>query len=128
MQNTAESHRHPDSRNDNHISVVSNLVSLIEQIQASMKMLEPVIARAAPLGELEAYDDVVVLDDVTPYYVKANSALEACRAGLGVALRCLLDPDTTNAAWMSEQTWTSEQTWMSDKDWMSDRDSLINRA
>jgi hypothetical protein len=114
MQNAAEGYRHPDSRNDNHFSVVSDLVSLIEHIQASMKMLEPVIARASPLGELEAYDDVVVLDDVTPYYVKANTALEACRAGLGVALHCLLDPDTSDKAWMPDKAPMPEKTWMSD--------------
>jgi hypothetical protein len=119
MQNAAEGYRHPDSRHDNYFSVVSDLVSLIEHIQASMKMLEPVIARASPLGELEAYDDVVVLDDVTPYYVKANTALEACRAGLGVALHCLLDPDTSDKT-LPEKTWMPQKAPMPEKTWMSD--------
>jgi hypothetical protein len=95
MQNTAGSGRQADGRNDNYLSVVTDLASLIERIQASMQMLEPVIARALPQGELEAYDDVVVLDDVTPHYVRANAALDACRAGLGVALHGLLDSETS---------------------------------
>jgi hypothetical protein len=120
MQNAAEGYRQPDGRNENYFSVVSDLVSLIEHIQASMKMLEPVIARASPLGELEAYDDVVVLDDVTPHYVKANTALEACRAGLGVALHCLLDPDTSDKTWISDKAWKSDLAWTSDLAWKSD--------
>jgi hypothetical protein len=95
MQNTAGSSRQPDGRN-NYWSVVADLASLIERIQASIQMLEPVIARALPPGELEAYDDVVVLDDVTPHYVRANTALTACRAGLAVALHCLLDTEASD--------------------------------
>ena len=79
----------PDDRNDNYRSVVSDLVSLIEHMQASMKMLEGAIARELPLGGQEAANNVVVLDDITPCYVKANAALHACNAGLGVALRFL---------------------------------------
>jgi hypothetical protein len=101
MQTMAGGHHQPGERNANYFSVVSDLVSLIEHIQASMKLLEPVIAQALPLGELEAYDDIVVLDDVTPHYVKANSALDACRAELGVALHCLLDTDASDRAWTS---------------------------
>jgi hypothetical protein len=48
MRNTAGSSRQPDGRNDNYLSVVIDLVSLIERIQASIQMLEPVIARASP--------------------------------------------------------------------------------
>jgi hypothetical protein len=95
MQNTAGSSRQPDGRNENYL-VVTDLASLIERIQASIEMLEPVIARALPPDELEAYDDVVVLDDVTPHYVRANTALNACRAGLGVALHCLLDTEASD--------------------------------
>jgi hypothetical protein len=101
MQNTAGSHPAADSRNDNYFSVVSDLVSLIEHVQASMKMLEQAIARELPLGDLEAYDNVVVLDDVTPCYVEANAALNACRAALGVALHRLLDTDASDHAWRS---------------------------
>jgi hypothetical protein len=95
MRNTAGSSRQPDGRNDNYLSVVTDLVSLIE-LQASIQMLEPVIAWASPPGELEAYDDVVVLDDVTPHYVRANTALDACRARLGVALHGLLGNEASD--------------------------------
>ena len=76
----------PDDRNDNYGTVVSDLVSLIEHMQASMKMLEGAIARELPLGGQEAAGNVIVLDDITPCYVKANAALHACNAGLAVAL------------------------------------------
>ena len=79
----------PDGQNDNYSSVVSDLVSLIEHMQASMKMLEGAIARELPSSGQEAGDNVIVLDDITPCYVKANAALHACKAGLGVALHFL---------------------------------------
>ena len=66
-----------------------------------MRILEQAIARELPLGDLEAYDNVVVLDDVTPCYVQANATLKTCRAGLGVALHRLLDTDTSDQAWTS---------------------------
>ncbi len=59
-------------------------------------MLEPAIARELPPGESEADDDVVVLDDVTPCYLKANAALNACKAGLGIALHFLLDTEASD--------------------------------
>ena len=37
--------------------------------------------------------NIIVLDDVTPRYAKANAALNACNAGLGEALRFLLETD-----------------------------------
>jgi hypothetical protein len=79
----------PDGQIDNYSSVVSDLVSLIEHMQASMKMLEGAIARELPLADQEIGDNVIVLDDITPCYLKANAALHACKAGLGVALHSL---------------------------------------
>jgi hypothetical protein len=93
MQNMAGSYPQPDSRNDNYFSVVSDLTSLAARIQASMNMLETAIARELPAGDPQAYENVVVLDDVTPCYVKANAALRACKAGLGAALHCMLDTE-----------------------------------
>lgn len=78
-------------RNDGHHSIVSELVSLIEHVQASMKLLEAAIARESAPGNQEAAGNVVVLDDVTPRYVKANATLNACNAGLSAALHFLLD-------------------------------------
>ncbi len=78
-------------RIDGHPSIVSELVSLIEHVQASMKQLEAAIAGESAAGSQDAAGNVFVLDDVTPRYVKANAALNACHAGLGVALHYLLD-------------------------------------
>jgi hypothetical protein len=94
MQDMAGSYPQSDSRNDNHFSVVSDLMSLVAHIQASRNMLETAIARALPAGDPEAHENVVVLDDVTPCYVKANAALHACKAGLEAALHCMLDTET----------------------------------
>ena len=93
MQDMAGSYAQSDSRNDNYFSVVSDLISLAAHIQASMNMLETAIARELPAGDPETYENVIVLDDVTPCYVKANAALHACKAGLEVALHCMLDTE-----------------------------------
>jgi hypothetical protein len=61
-----------------------------------MTMLERAIARELLLGDMEAFDNIVVLDDVTPCYVEANAALKACRARLGVTLHRLLNTDASD--------------------------------
>jgi hypothetical protein len=66
-------------------------VSLGEHVQASMKLVESAIASEALADNQEISPNIVVLDDVTPRYVKANAALAACNAGLGAALHVLLD-------------------------------------
>ena len=78
----------PDDRKDAYRSVVSDLVSLIEHVQASQRLIEQAIAREASPGSQEA--DVIVLDDVTPPFVKATAALNACDVNLAIALRSLL--------------------------------------
>ena len=97
MQNAAGSpaSAQSDSRNDSYRAIVSDLVSLIEHIQASMKLIESAIATESPLGNQEVGANIVVLDDVTPRYVRANAALNACHAGLGAALHFLLDTRTS---------------------------------
>lgn len=84
-----------DGRNDNYNSIVSDLVSLIARVQTSMGLIESAIAREAPLGNREISTNLVVLDDVTPGYVKANAALNTCHAGLGVALHFLMDAEAS---------------------------------
>jgi hypothetical protein len=64
---------------------------LIEHVQASMKLLELAIASEAPLGNQEVSGNVVVLDNVTPRYLKANETLNACNARLDAALHFLRD-------------------------------------
>ena len=84
----------PFDRNEGHHSIVSELVSLIEHVQASMELLEAVVARESVPGNQEATGNVFVLDDVTPRYLKASAALSACNASLGVALHYLQDTRT----------------------------------
>src|SRR5215472_13734210 len=69
--------------------IVTNLGFLIEHVQATMRLIEAAIVREAAAGSLENADNIVVLDDVTPRYVKANSALNACATGLAAALDAL---------------------------------------
>jgi hypothetical protein len=80
-----------DNRDDSYSSIISNLGSLVEQVRANMELIESAIAGEASLGIQEAAADIVVLDDVTPRYVKANAALSACNTGLGIALHMLRD-------------------------------------
>jgi hypothetical protein len=84
-----------DDLNYSYRSVVSDLVSLIEHVQASIKLIESAIVRESPSGDLEIAADIIVLDDVTPRYQKAGAALNSCNAGLGVALHVLLDAKTS---------------------------------
>jgi hypothetical protein len=81
----------PDDRHDAYGSVVSDLVGLIEHVQASLKLIESAIAREASLGDGDGSPNVIVLDDVTPCYAKASAALKACNADLGNSLHFLLD-------------------------------------
>ncbi|MFZ2155543.1 MAG: hypothetical protein WAV72_05410 [Bradyrhizobium sp.] len=85
-----------DVRDGGHHSIVSELVSLIEHVQASVMLLEAALARETDLGHQEAAANVGILDDVTPRYVKASDALHTCNAGLGAALRFLLDAKPPN--------------------------------
>lgn len=57
-------------RGEAHRSVVSDLVSLIEHVQASVRLIESAIASEAAPDSQDATADVVVLDDVTPRYFK----------------------------------------------------------
>jgi hypothetical protein len=87
----------PGDRNDYHHAIVSDVVSLIEHIRASMRLIEQAIASEASPRHEEIAGNVVVLDDVTPRFVQANAALIACSAGLCATLRLLLDARTANA-------------------------------
>ena len=83
-----------DSANDSYHAIVSDLVSLVAQLESSIKLIESAMLRDAPLGNQEFASNVgnvVILDDVTPRYVRANAALNAASAGLRVALHFLLD-------------------------------------
>jgi hypothetical protein len=82
----------PDGQNDSYRSVVSDLVSLIEHVQASLRLIEKTMVRETSLGVQENAANVIVLDDVSPR--RAAAALKACDANLGAALHVLLDSRT----------------------------------
>jgi len=84
-----------DGRNDEHRAIISDLVSLIEHVQATMKLVESAIAGGTHPGDQEVVTNIVVLDDVTPRYAKAQATLSTCSAGLGIALHFLLDARTS---------------------------------
>ena len=82
--------------------MVSDLVSLVEHVQKSLRLIEQTIARetspeTSPGGP-ESSTSVIVLDDVSPRYMKAAAALQACDVNLGIAQRSLLDPGDSDPA------------------------------
>jgi hypothetical protein len=90
MQNAGSGSARSGDRNDSRHSIVSDLVSLIEHVQASMGLIESAIAMEAAPGRGQVAADLVVLDDVTPRYQNARAALSTCNARLGMALLLLL--------------------------------------
>ena len=76
-------------------AVVSDLVSLVEHVQNSLRLIEQTIARETSPettpGSPESSTNIIVLDDVSPRYMKAAATLQACDVNLGIALRSLLD-------------------------------------
>ena len=83
-----------DVRNDSYHSIVSDLVSLVERVRESMKLIELAVAEETSAGNQELAANVIVLDDITPRYAKAYAELAASNAGLGMALHLLLDTRT----------------------------------
>jgi hypothetical protein len=81
-------------RNDRYRALVSDLESLADRVRASLNLIESVVAGESGAGQDEIVANVVVLDDVTPRYLRAKAALEACNAALGVALVGLRDTRT----------------------------------
>jgi hypothetical protein len=75
---------------DNFGTIVSDLSSLVEHVQASISLVERAIAQEMTIGDHEN-SNIIVLDDVTPQYMKASTALNTCSANLGYAMQFLLD-------------------------------------
>jgi hypothetical protein len=84
-----------DDPNYSYRSIVSDLVSLIEHVRSSIRLIESAIVRESPPVDPEGTTNIIVLDDITPRYVTAGAALNTCNAGLGVALHVLLDSKTS---------------------------------
>jgi len=81
----------PDDQHDTYRAVISDLVSLIEHVQKSLRLINQAIARETSPGSQESSTNVIVLDDVSPRYMRATAALHSCNADLGAALHALLD-------------------------------------
>ena len=96
----------PHDQNAAYCAVVSDLVSLAEHVQNSLRLIERTIAKETSAetspetspGSPESSTNIIVLDDVSPRYMKAAAALQACDVNLGIALRSLLDPGDSDPA------------------------------
>ena len=98
MQNLASgTSTSSEDRNGLHDTIISDLMCLIECIRTSTELIDAAVAAEAPLGFQEIAGNVVVLDDVTPAYVRARAALNSCKAHLEAALRFLGDTRTPQA-------------------------------
>jgi hypothetical protein len=86
----------PHDQNDAYRAVVSDLVSLIEHVRNGLRLIERTIAAETPLASPESSINVIVRDDVSPRYMKAAAAVQACDVNLGIALRSLLDAEDSD--------------------------------
>ncbi len=86
-----------DDRDDLYQTVVADLAGLLKRIHASLEQVEQAVVVEMSAGKEDIGADVIVLDDVTPGYVRASQALQACGASLGLALHLLQEPVTVGA-------------------------------
>src|SRR3954452_21021702 len=94
----------PHDQNATYRAVVSDLVSLVEHVQKSLRLIEQTIARETSLETSpemspgrESSTNIIVLDDISPRYIKADAALQACDVNLGIALCSLLDSSDSDS-------------------------------
>ena len=83
-----------ESRNDFYL-IVSDLVSPIDHVQASIRLIETATAQDCA-GNQESVE-IVMLDDVTPLYAQAGAALGACNTSRSAALRFLPEAKSPRA-------------------------------
>ena len=90
----------PHDQNATYCAVLSDLVSLIEHVQKSLRLIEQTIARETS-PEMspgpESSTHIIVLDDISPRFMKADAALQACDVNLGIALRSLMDSSDSDS-------------------------------
>jgi hypothetical protein len=91
MQNAAgdDVAQAPHDRNAAYRAVVSDLVSLAEHVQKSLRLIARTIAKetlpeTSP-GSPESSTNIIVLDDVSPRYMKAAAGLH--RSALSAGFR-----------------------------------------
>jgi hypothetical protein len=75
MQNAATAAVPSEDRNDNFYLIVSDLVPLIDHVQASIRLIET--ATAHDCAGNQEFAEIMMLDDVTPLYAQADAALGA---------------------------------------------------
>jgi hypothetical protein len=80
------------NRDDIYRSVAADLGGLVERIHASLELVEQAIALEMSAGKEDVGADVVVLDDITPGYVRASQALQACGQALALPCICCRSP------------------------------------
>jgi hypothetical protein len=76
------------NRDDMHSAIVADLASVIAHVRKSLSLIEQAVASEAAVEEAVA-DNIIVLDDITPGYARANAVLRECDAGLSLAVRLL---------------------------------------
>jgi hypothetical protein len=84
-----------DDRYDGLGSIVLEIASLLERVQAITELVESAVAIESSLSHEEIATDLVVLDDVMPRYLNARAALNTCNASLEVTLHLLSDSRTS---------------------------------
>ena len=84
-----------ENRNDGLYLIVSDLVSLVDHVQASIRLIET--ATSQDCAGNQEFVEIVMLDDVTPLYALAGAALGACNTSLRAVLRFLLEVKSPRA-------------------------------
>jgi hypothetical protein len=91
-------------RDQMHRAIVADLASVIEHVRKSLGLIEQAVASEAAVEEAVA-DNVIVLDDVTPGYARADAVLRECDAGLSLALRLLLGSVSSGEGGLPQAHW-----------------------
>jgi len=78
-----------EAGNDSFATLVSSLASLAQHVQTSINLIDSAIAQEIISDDTDT--SIVVLDDITPQYLKASHALNRCSASLDAALKSLLE-------------------------------------
>ena len=74
---------------DKHDPLIKELSALAVRVQAITDAIDVAIASELAANDPDNVSEFVVLDDVTPCYLKANSALRTCNTQLAEALQFL---------------------------------------
>jgi hypothetical protein len=69
--------------------LITELSALVARVQAITDVIDAAIASELASNDRDDAGEFVVLDDVTPCYLKANSALQTCSTQLAEALQFL---------------------------------------